>query len=286
MQWSFLLRGMCVTGLSLWITSCSKKSEPGVPPEIWQTLSSFHFQAPVTAGSTGLVDTIPVRWIPPGQFLMGSTETDAWRDSDETQHPVTLTHGFLMAATECTQAQWSSVMPRNRSEFQGQDRPVENVSWREASDFCQKLTEKHQASGLLPQNWSWRLPTEAEWEYAARAGNPNVRYGELNRIAWNSDNTKDGPRPVGQKEPNAWGLHDMIGNVWEWCSDWFDGGYTTNAVTNPTGPATGADRLYRGGGWLHDHRSCRVSDRVSYSPTFRGNDLGFRMVLLPAAGAE
>ncbi|MFM1945313.1 MAG: hypothetical protein RI897_4295 [Verrucomicrobiota bacterium] len=286
MQCSFILRGMSVIGISLWLTGCSKKPEPGVPPEIWQTLSTFNFQAPVIAGSTGLVDTIPVRWIPAGTFLMGSTEADAWRDSDETQHPVTLTRPFLMAATECTQAQWMSVMDRNRSEFEGANRPVENVSWREADEFCRKLTAKHHAAGILPENWSWRLPTEAEWEYAARAGNRDVRYGDLNRIAWNADNTKDGPQPVGQKEPNAWGLHDMIGNVWEWCGDWFDGGYAADAVTDPTGPATGADRMYRGGGWLHDQRSCRVSDRVSYSPTFRGNDLGFRMVLLPAAGAE
>jgi formylglycine-generating enzyme required for sulfatase activity len=272
---------MSVIGIGVWLTGCSGKQNPGVTPEIWQVLSQLQFQTPVTGGSTGVVDNIPVRWIPPGEFLMGSTEADEWRDSDEAQHAVTLSRGFLMSATECNQEQWSRIMDRNRSAFESGDRPVENVSWHEAHEFCQRLTEKHHTDGTLPLDWSWRLPTEAEWEYAARAGNPDVRYGELDLIAWHADNSKDGTRPVGQKDPNAWGLHDMIGNVWEWCGDWFDGGYATNAVTDPTGPASGADRIYRGGGWLHDYRSCRVSDRVSYSPTFRGNDLGFRLVLCP-----
>jgi len=183
---------------------------------------------------------------------------------------VVLTRGFFLAETECTQGQWEAVMGGNPSNFKGVDRPVEQVSWSEAVEYCRELTTKQRAERILPEGWEWRLPTEAEWEYAARAGTTGARHGELNAIAWYDGNSGNQTRPVKQKAPNAWGLHDMIGNVWEWCSDWY-GDYPTRSVTDPTGPSSGSNRVGRGGSWRAGARNARSADR--------DNDLGFRPAL-------
>ena len=128
-------------------------------------------------------------WCPPGQFMMGSLTSEQGRYADEVQHEVVLTRGFFLAETECTQGQWEAVMGGSPSNFKGTDRPVEQVSWGEALEYCQKLTTKQRAEGILPDGWEWRLPTEAEWEYAARAGTTGPRYGELEAIAWWSGNS-------------------------------------------------------------------------------------------------
>ena len=221
---------------------------------------------------------VAVRWIPGGRFEMGSSTGEEGRDSDEVQHEVVLTWGFFLAETECTQGQWEMVMGRNPSNFKGPNRPVEQVSWGEAMEYCRKLTTKQRAEGLLPSGWEWRLPTEAEWEYAARAGTTGPRYGELDAIAWWDGNSGNQTHAVKQKAANAWGLHDMMGNVWEWCSDW-SGDYPTGSVTNPTGPSSGSLRAVRGGGWSDDARRARAAFRRRRDPGNRFNYLCFRPAL-------
>lgn len=221
---------------------------------------------------------ILVRWIPAGLFTMGSPGGEEDRGSDEGQHLVVLTQGFFLAETECTQAQWKAVMGNNPSNFKGADRPVERVSWDEAVDFCRKLTATQRAKGILPEGWEWRLPTEAEWEYAARAGTTGARHGELDNIAWHDGNSGNQTHPVTQKAANPWGLHDMLGNVWEWCSDWY-GDYPTRSVTNPKGPVSGSGRVLRGGSWSRDAWVVRSANRDWFDPGNRHVYLGFRPAL-------
>ena len=217
-------------------------------------------------------------WCPPGQFMMGSPTSERGRDSDEVQHEVVLTRGFFLSETECTQGQWEAVMGGNPSYFKGTEWPVEEVSWEEAVEYCRKLTAKQRAEGILADGWEWRLPTEAEWEYAARAGTTGARYGKLDTIAWRDGNSGIQTHPVKQKAANAWGLYDMMGNVWEWCSDWY-GDYPTGSVTDPTGPSSGSDRVLRGGSWFNDAGYARSAVRGRFDPGCRGNVLGFRPAL-------
>ena len=217
-------------------------------------------------------------WCPPGQFMMGSPTSERGRDSDEVQHEVVLTRGFFLSETECTQGQWEAVMGGNPSYFQGTEWPVEEVSWEEAVEYCRKLTAKQRAEGILADGWEWRLPTEAEWEYAARAGTTGARYGKLDTIAWRDGNSGIQTHPVKQKTANAWGLYDMMGNVWEWCSDWY-GEYPTESVTDPTGPNSGSRRVYRGGSWGSVAGFARSANRDGYDPGNRLINLGFRPAL-------
>ncbi len=217
-------------------------------------------------------------WIPPGEFVMGSPSSEANRDDDETQHTVRITQGFWMGKYEVTQAQWQAVMGSNPSQFTGDGKlPVEQVSWDDCQEFVKKLSQR--AGG------TFRLPTEAEWEYACRAGSTTAYcFGDdvsrLSDYAWYDENSGNGTHPVGQKKPNAWGLYDMHGNVWEWCEDWL-GDYPSGAVTDPTGPSSGSYRVFRGGSWHHDPRRCRSAIRLRYTPVHRNIVLGFR-VALPA----
>ena len=226
----------------------------------------------------GLVVGLAVRWIPSGRFTMGSPTSERGRDADEVQHEVVLTRGFFLAETECTQGQWEAVMGGNPSYFKGTERPVEQVSWEEAVEYCRKLTAKQRAEGILADGWEWRLPTEVEWEYAARAGTTGARYGKLDTIAWRDGNSGGEPHPVKQKTANAWGLYDMMGNVWEWCSDWY-GGYPTGSVTDPTGPSSGSFRVFRGGSWFSVAWFARSALRGGSVPGSRSNNLGFRPAL-------
>jgi formylglycine-generating enzyme required for sulfatase activity len=220
-------------------------------------------------------------WCPPGQFMMGSPSSEPDRESDEDQHEVVLTRGFFLAETECTQGQWEAVMGgmgENYSHFTGTELPVEQVNWHDAVEYCRKLTAKQRAEGILPAGWEWRLPTEAEWEYAARAGTTGARYGELDTIAWHDGNSGSQTHPVKQKTANAWGLYDMIGNVFEFCSDWY-GDYPTGSTTDPIGPGPGSIRVSRGGCWNGDARSARSARRFRSGPGFRNGILGFRPAL-------
>lgn len=215
-------------------------------------------------------------WIPPGEFMMGSPEDEPGRDHDENQHKVIITEGFFMQRTPVTQGQWKTVMGNNPSYFDeyGDDYPVERVSWDDAQEFIKKLSRM--------DGRQYRLPTEAEWEYACRAGTTTPFWtgdsdADLAQAGWYGGNSGKKTHPVGRKEPNAFGLYDMHGNVWEWCSDWF-GDYPADSVTDPIGPSTGYNRVLRGGGWLSDAGYCRSACRLHVSPADRFNDLGFRMV--------
>ena len=226
------------------------------------------------------------RWCPAGEFLMGSPFSEPYRNDNETQHSVTLTRGFWMLETEVTQAMWKSVMGTSISQQrdkantpwplsgEGSDYPMYFVSWEECRSFCEKLSEK---LGLTVS-----FPTEAQWEYACRAGTTGAYAG----MGWYYSNSGGGTYPVGQKKPNAWGLYDMHGNVWEWCQDWYDEDYYTESPTSdPTGPNSGSNRVYRGGGWIDDAQDCRSASRNWHSPDYRINYLGFRPVLAsPAPG--
>ena len=216
---------------------------------------------------------IEMVWIPAGSFDMGSPKDEKGRDKGETQHRVTLTKGFWMGKYEVTQAQWQAVMGNNPSRFKGSNLPVEEVSWNDCQDFIRKLNAKGQGA--------FRLPTEAEWEYACRAGTQSrFCFGDsdssLGTYAWYRSNSGWKTHEVGQKSPNRWNLYDMHGNVWEWCQDW-KGDYPSGSVTDPTGPSTGSGRVRRGGGWRLNPRYCRSADRSGGGPGLRRDDLGFRL---------
>ena len=211
-------------------------------------------------------DGLPYMYIPPGRFTMGCSPGDTECYPDENPaHPVQITRGFWMGKTEVTQAAYARVTGKRPSNFKGDNLPVEQVSWDEASAYCQQV-------GL-------RLPTEAEWEYAARAGSTVARYGPLDRVAWYDGNSKNSTHPVATKEPNAWGLHDMLGSVYEWVGDWYDENYYRQRVErDPGGPARTpkGSRVLRGGSWNDSPVYVRVSLRGRNEPADRVSDIGFR----------
>ena len=231
--------------------------------------------------STNAVGTAGFVWVPSGTFLMGSPESEADRDSDEVQHTVTLTQGFWMSDHETTQAEYQLVVGGNPSNWKGESLPVDTVSWNDAVAYCQKLTERERAAGRITSQQAYRLPTESEWEYAARAGTTGARYGELDAIAWHGGNSGSKTHPVKQKAANVWGLHDMTGNVAEWCSDRY-GDYPTGNVTDPTGPSSGSGRGGRGGSWRSVARFARSAFRYGLDPGGRSGSLGFRPALSSA----
>ena len=200
---------------------------------------------------------------------MGSPVGEEGRVNDETQHEVELTRGFWLGETEVTQRQWEAVMGSNPSHFRGADLPVEQVSWDDVQGYLRRANEG--ASGTY-----FRLPTEAEREYAARAGSTSARHGPVGEVAWYRDNSGERTHPVGQRAANAWGLRDMLGNVSEWCSDWY-GDYPAGRAVDPTGPAAGSRRVFRGGAWFDDAQVARASFRGADVPSTRGNYLGFRL---------
>jgi len=211
-----------------------------------------------------------------GAFLMGSPDADKDADNDEKpQHSVTLSD-FSIGKYEVTQAQWRAVMGKDPSSFKGCDQcPVENVSLNDIQEFLKVLNAK--------TGKKYRLPTEAEWEYAARGGNQSVGYtyagsNALAEVGWCNDNSSSKTHPVGQKKANELGLYDMSGNVYEWCQDW-RGDYSSTAQTNPKGAISGSDRVIRGGSWYFIARFCRVSYRSLNTPTYRNDYLGFRLAL-------
>ena len=211
--------------------------------------------------------------IRPGTFMMGS---EKGIDSERPIHKVTITKPFYLGKYLVTQEQWQAVMHKNPSHFKGPKNPVEKVSWRDCQNFAQKLQEQS------PPH-TFRLPTEAEWEYACRAGSTTeYSYGDdesqLGEYAWFGENSKSQTHPVGQKKPNAWGLFDMHSNVWEWCQDWF-GRYDPADATDPTGPTSGVGRVWRGGGWDGAAAACRSARRRTYAPGFWYLRCGVRLVM-------
>ena len=223
-------------------------------------------------------------YVGPGSFMMGSPESEDGRDNDETQHRVTLTKGFWLGKYEVTQSQWQSVMGDNPSNFKSPDRPVERVSWEDCQQFIQKVN----ASAKQQLGGGARLPTEAEWEYACRAGTTTAYYwgNALNGDKANYDGNnpcgttakgqfKGETTSVGSYGANPWGFFDMHGNVYEWCQDWY-GSYNVDA-TDPQGPASGGYRVLRGGGWNSNARYCRSAGRDRGDPGFRYDISGFRL---------
>jgi formylglycine-generating enzyme required for sulfatase activity len=222
-----------------------------------------------------------------GKFLMGSPKTELGSKENEIQHEVTITKPFYIGKYPVTQAQYQIVMGNNPSYFQSEKvgnlnhlHPIETVSWDNASEFCNRLSTLPNARNRVGL---YRLPTEAEWEYACRAGSTTafsfgINPSGLSDFGWFDENSENVTHPVGQKKPNVWGLYDMHGNVWEWCNDYY-GEYSKVAVKDPTGPSQGSYRVFRGGSWNFEAAFCRSAYRIRLEPFNRDSDVGFRVVL-------
>ena len=240
-------------------------------------------------------------YIAPGSFLMGTPEQrtvvkwfyavreklnnqpnpEAYRLDERPVTWVTLTRPFWLGRTAVTQGQYEAIMGTNPSQFTtaGKDAPVESVSWDDATAFCVKLTERERAAGRMPVGYTYRLPTEAQLAYACRAGTTGDYTGDIDAIAWYIKNSGQTTHPVGTKQPNAWGLFDMEGNVFAWCGDWFADRLPGGEVTNPHGPLMGSYRVIRGGSWLADAGDCRSSSRGNCDPRAHYNFIGIRLSL-------
>ncbi len=267
------------------------------------TVSSDNRPTPIT-NEYGMVFV----YIPPGEFLMGSPPDESGRQSNEHRHLVVLTQGFYIMTTEVTQKQWTAVMGDNPSAFSdcAPDCPVENVAWTEVNRFIKTLnkrkkvkidrsagnqpvkSQKNQTSDVKDESLGrlrYRLPTEAEWEYACRAGSRGWFYfggdiWNLNEYAWYKNNAGGQPHPVARKKANAFGLYDVHGNVWEWCFD-YAGPYPTKISIDPSGRTKGSFRIARGGSWYYPALEARSANRL-YLPAEIGNyNVGFRLVISP-----
>lgn len=224
--------------------------------------------------------------IPSGKFTMGLPMSESGRDKkDGAQRIVKITKPFYMGIYEVTQEQYQEIMGKNPSNFKGAKNPVEKVSWNEAVAFCEALSKKAGPSKGLPAGMTVRLPSEAEWEYACHAGTTTrFSFGDsdtkLDEFAWYTSNSESKTHPVGQKKCNAWGLYDMYGNVWEWCSDWFNDSSANADTLDPKGPNSGSYRVLRGGSWSYSPWICRSAFRSRDNPDNRYNNIGFRIVIV------
>ena len=283
--YSFYFTSIVLLALVTHISGCSKSAK-----QIAETIEKAGMATQKSAGEVQIImfpGDVPLEmvWIPPGNFLMGSPDDEQDRFANEgPQHEVTIANGFWMSKYETTQAQWQAVMENNLSHFQGEDRPVDSVSWNDVTEtdgFIDQLNK-------LSSEYNIRLPSEAEWEYAYRAGtatryywgdDPN--YTEMHDYAWYWNNSLSGTNDVGQKLPNPWGLYDMTGNVWEWCEDDWHGDYhgaPTDGSAWVNSPR-GSRRPLRGGAWNFIADYCRTASRNDYFfPDDRVNNIGFRVV--------
>lgn len=244
------------------------------------------------------VPKIEFVWCPSGKFMMGA-------EGRRRGESVDVSNGFWISKYEVTQREWTQVMNtspwQNKGRREGDRFPATSVSWSDASKFCGKLNGLERDAKRLPKDWRYALPTEVQWEYACRAGSTSTfsfgdKLTELPQYAWfGATNSSRGVRSsalneryaheVGALKPNAWGLHDMHGNVWEWCGDWYDGDfYLSSPASDPTGPASGTERVIRGGGWLRGPRLCRSAYRGRLAPEERSNFSGFRVCVPVGAG--
>ena len=223
--------------------------------------------------------------IPAGKFMMGSPATEKGRFKDEgPQRQVTISKAFYMGVTEVTQTQYECVTGKNPSKFKGPQNPVDQVSWDDAMAFCTALSKKTRRAV--------RLPTEAQWEYACRAGTKTrFSFGDddkdFDAYGWCKTNSGGKTHPVGLKKPNAFGLYDMHGNVWEWCRDWHDAKFYANAKNvDPENTTAAKYRVVRGGSWKHLPQRCRAADRPGIPTNCRRTDVGFRVVVVSASGGK
>ena len=252
---------------ALLIPGLSLPAEGPGPPTLGQNFNISH-------------PAIPMLWVEPGTFYMSGTLSLG----DDTV--VTLTQGYWLGVTEITQAQWQAIMDfyPNPSRFKGSDRPVETVSWNDIERYVDRLNRRERAANRLPVGYEYGLPTEAQWEYACRAGSEGNYAGDLETMDWYITNSGGETHPVAQKQPNIWGFHDMMGNVREWCADWY-GGYPGAQVNNPIGPPTGQFRVQRGGSWANTKGACRIAFRQWWKPDLSSPTLGFRLALVPSRPA-
>lgn len=237
------------------------------------------------AGSNARIDDLGLElvWVASGRFQMGSNSGD---NDEKPVRTVEITRGYWLGKTEVTQAQWRSIMGDNPSYFKGDNLPVEQVSWNQCVELCQKLTERERRAGRLPEGYVYRLPTEAEWEFAARGGTKSRGYrysggNDLDRVAWHSGNCEKKTHAVGTKAHNELGLHDMSGNVDEWCHDWYQDSYNGLANMDPSGPKDGSKRVQRGGSWNGVDSLCLVANRYRCYPSDTKFCPGFRLSLAP-----
>ena len=293
--------------LSNMLTACEKLAAELVGKKIQTTTtykaptishssssSSSSTPTPAPAANQDFTETawgvnMKMIWVEGGDFLMGCTSEQGNCESNEQNVRRVTVDGFYIGMLEVTQSQWEKVVgtsiyqQKSKAECSntygvGPDYPMYYVSWDEAMEFCRLLSNK--------TGRTYTLPTEAQWEYAARGGNKNegAKYAGsnmLDAVAWYTDNSGSSTHIVGSKRANALGIYDMTGNVWEWCKDWYASSYVSYDTNNPVGPSSGSSRVYRGGGWGNSASYCRVAYRRKSSPGGRGIDLGFRVVCLP-----
>ena len=224
--------------------------------------------------------------VPAGSFTMGSPESEDGHRVWERRREVSFVNDFYLGKSPVTQQQYAAVTGANPTGHeQIGDAPVDSVEWNSANEFCQKLTQLDRAARVLPDDWEYRLPTEAEWEYACRAGSADPRHGPPQDVAWYHDNADERPHPVGQKTPNPWGFQDMLGNVWEWCQDWSDTKYYGKSPErDPQGPAQGTARVIRGGSWFGSGiLFCRSDARHGQALGVAEIYIGFRVVCVAMA---
>jgi len=248
---------------------------PDSQATLFQRLKQKAFSGEKKAGEIGKFPlpggaSLKMAWIPPGSYRMGSELNEPHRNGSEKIVEVTFTKGFWLGVTPVTQAQWQAVTGENPSCFKGRQNPVEMVSWHDCQGFIDRLNEGEGRP-------CFRLPSEADWEYACRAGGVDAYAGDLKRMGWYAENADNQTHKVGTKRANGWGLHDMHGNVWEWCADWY-GQYPENEATDPIGPHVGEFKILRGGSFDYGAAYCRSANRFRYRPENKNLNIGFRLL--------
>ena len=286
------------------ISSALDREKADPSEDLKRLFAKLGLPDPLFGGASAKIGKVPTRWIPSGRFLIGSDAVQRGLQTNENQREVEVTNGFFMAETECRQSEWEAVMGSNPSRFKGANHPVEEVTWNQAVEYCKRLTELQQREEILTYGWEWRLPTEAEWEYATRAGTKTPRHGGVNVVAWWENNSNSQTHPVGQKLPNAWGLYDTLGNVWEWCFDLYtphgsaiptdnttktpqsngDLGGTSTSSDGLLDPALSPVRAVRGGSWDNGEYDCRSARRTKVPEALHYDNLGFRPILAQKRG--